>query len=97
MPKAHAHRWEFQCARRVELIVLNWRCRECFRTKITQLIPRAKLTSNISVSLKCYLELLTEAKHFDERHVNLHQVQWLLANWSFDDGGAHYLSSRRHK
>ena len=90
-PVVHAHAWEFQFARRVELVVLSWLCRECSRTKITQLLPRAELTSTISISLGCYLELLAEGRRFDERYENLHQADWLLANWSIDDQHAYFI------
>jgi hypothetical protein len=75
------------------ITVLSWRCQECASTKVTQLLPRFELTSALSVSLKCYLELLTEGRQFDERYENLNQIQWLLANWSFDDSGARYSST----
>ena len=94
MANAHAHRWEFQFARKIEVTVLSWRCVEYSRTKITQLPPRAELTSAITVSLQTFVELLAEGERFDERYENLSQTQWLLANWSIDDGHAYYLLSR---
>ena len=91
---AHAHTWEYQFARRIEVTVLSWRCVECSGAKITQLLPRAELTSAISVSLQTFVELLAEGERFDERYENLNQVQWLLANWSIDDRRAYFISPK---
>ena len=92
--KVHAHRWEFQFARRIEVTVLSWRCVECSRTKLTQLLPRSELKSALSVSLKSFIELLDEGKRFDQRHPELGQVAWLHGNWSFDDGHAYFISTK---
>jgi len=92
---AHAHRWEFQFARRVELVVLSWRCHKCSQKKVTQLLPQADLASDIAISIKAYLELLVEGKKFDEQYPELNQSAWLVsAAWSFDDGRAYYRSPR---
>jgi len=92
----NAHTREFQFARKIEVTVLSWRCRECSHTKITQLLPRPELTSAaVSVSLKCYVELLAEGKGFDQRFPMIGQTAWLVGgNWSFDDVGAHYRPAR---
>ena len=93
MSNAHAHTWQFQFARKIEVTVLSWRCQECASTKVTQLLPR-RTPETLSIPPKTFVGLLAEGKRFDERYENLSQTQWLLANWSIDDGHAYYLLLR---
>jgi transcriptional regulator of aromatic amino acid metabolism len=57
-------------------------------------IPPELTGATLKVSLGCFIELLAEAKCFDQRYENLGQVRWLVGNaWRFDDTTAYYRSS----